>query len=77
MGFKVICSFADSKDNNHIYNVGDIYPRDGFMADDERINALSTNENRHGTVFIEKVKDNDDSRTSKPNSRRFGNRAEK
>lgn len=77
MGFKVLYSFADREDNNHIYNVGDTYPRDGFVADDERINALSTTENRHGTVFIEKVKDNDDSRTSKSNSRRFGNRAEK
>ena len=77
MGYKVICSFADRTDNNHIYNVGDIYPRDGFTADDETINALSTTENRHRTVFIEKVRDNDDSGTSKPNSRRFGNRTEK
>lgn len=77
MGYKVIRGFADRTDNNYVYNVGDSYPRDGFRASDDTIKTLSTTENRHNSVFIEKVKDNDDSRTSKSNSRRFGNRTEK
>lgn len=70
MGYKVIRDFADSSDNDYLYKVGDVYPRIGNTPDDETINRLSTTENPHKLIFIEKVKDNDNSRTSRTGTRR-------
>lgn len=55
--FKVIYKFKDLKDNNHIYEVGDDFPRKGAKATDERIKELSSNLNKIGKPLIKKVEE--------------------
>ena len=54
---KVIKYFEDLQDNEYPYNVGDIYPRSGVDASENRIEELSTNSNRQGQPLIEFVED--------------------
>lgn len=56
MPYKVIKLFADLQDGNHIYNVGDTFPRDGATASDERISELSGRDNLQGVPLIAEVK---------------------
>lgn len=56
MMYKVIKSFADLKDNNHTYNVGDSFPRAGVDVSEERFAELSGRQNKQGVPLIEKVK---------------------
>ena len=53
--YKVICRFADLKDNNHIYEVGDKYPRKGAETSDERNEELSGKDNKIGEPLIKKI----------------------
>ena len=43
--FTVLSEFADLQDGNHIYRVGDEYPRKGYSPTDERVAELSTGKN--------------------------------
>lgn len=53
--YRVLSKFADLKDYNHIYNVGDIYPREGMLPTPERVEELSSRKNRLRIPLIEKV----------------------
>jgi hypothetical protein len=53
--YRVIEKFADLKDYNHIYEVGDIYPREGMLPLPERVAELSSNRNRLRTPLIEEI----------------------
>ena len=55
--YRVIKYFTDLQDNNHEYNVGDIYPRNKKKVSASRIKELSTDENRRGIPLIEKVEE--------------------
>lgn len=50
--YKVLCSFADLKDDKYIYAVGDTYPREGYEPDKERIKELCGSENAFGKPII-------------------------
>lgn len=50
--YKVIKSFTDLQDNNHLYKEGDTYPRKGFDVLPSRIKELSTTANRRGEILI-------------------------
>lgn len=52
--YRVIKSFEDLQDDNHKYNVGDVYPYDGKEVRDSRINELSTSKNKRGIPLIVK-----------------------
>ncbi len=54
--YKVVIDFADLQDGDHVYHVGDIFPRDGAEASEERIAELASADNRRGVVLIEPVK---------------------
>ena len=54
--YKAIAYFTDLQDNGHIYRAGDVFPRSGFEATEERINELSSNENRRGKPLIAEAK---------------------
>lgn len=56
--YEVIRYFEDLKDNNYPYNVGDIFPHDGFSVSKERIKELSGSENRQRTPLIKKILEN-------------------
>lgn len=49
---KVIIAFADLQDDGHIYNVGDEYPRAGVTVSEERLEELSSTNNRIGAALI-------------------------
>ena len=55
--YRVIKYFTDLQDNNHEYNVGDIYPHNKKKVSASRIKELSTDKNRQGVPLIEKVEE--------------------
>ncbi len=50
--YKVIKLFADLQDGNHVYNVGDEFPRKGVSVTDARIAELAGSNNKQGTPLI-------------------------
>lgn len=57
MKYTVLSEFADLQDGNHIYRVGDEYPREGYTPKDERVDELSTGKNLLHKPLIQKVED--------------------
>lgn len=55
--YKVIKLFADLQDNNHVYNIGDVFPRSGVEVTEERLAELASSNNKQGVPLIEKVED--------------------
>ena len=53
--YRVIKAFRDLKDNNHVYYVGDTFPRNGVEVGAERIAELSSDKNLQGVPLIEEV----------------------
>ena len=53
--YKVIERFMDLQDDNHIYEVGDAYPRKGAGPTPERIRELASNSNKIGKQLIEEI----------------------
>jgi hypothetical protein len=53
--YKVIKLFADLQDNNHVYRIGDVFPRSGVEATEERLAELASCNNKQGVPLIEKV----------------------
>ena len=43
--FKALEYFTDLLDGEYAYNVGDVYPREGYTPSPERIEELSTDKN--------------------------------
>lgn len=60
MTYKVIKYFTDLQDNDHEYNVGDLFPRDGKEVSEERLTELSTKNNRQSKALIERVQEHVD-----------------
>lgn len=57
MMYKVIKFFTDLQDNNHPYNVGDIFPHEGIEVTEERLVELSSSNNKQGKPLIEIVEE--------------------
>ena len=60
MIYKVIEKFKDLKDNNHIYELNDIYPRKDIKLEDipqKRIKELTTKKNKIGKILIKEIKE--------------------
>ena len=53
--YKVIKFFTDLQDNNHTYNVGDTFPREGLKVSQSRLNELTGPNNKQRKPLIEKV----------------------
>lgn len=53
--YEVIRYFEDLQDNNHPYNVGDIFPHDGLMVNEERFKELSGSNNKQHKPLIRKI----------------------
>ena len=50
--YRTIVYFEDLQDDSHPYNVGDVYPREGFTPSDKRIKELATDKNIRGIPLI-------------------------
>lgn len=57
MSYKVIHRFTDLQDFNHLYNVGDLFPRIGMKVSQSRIDELASSKNKLKTPLIELEKD--------------------
>lgn len=55
--YKVIEHFTDLQDDNHSYNVGDEYPREGLSVLPSRLKELAGYKNRRGMPLIEEIPD--------------------
>lgn len=55
MAYKVVNYFTDLQDDNHEYNVGDVFPRSGKQVSEERLTELSNTSNRQGKPLVERV----------------------
>jgi len=53
MGYVVLKSFLDREDD-HLYKVGEKYPRDGYKPTKKRISDLASDKNAIGTPLIGK-----------------------
>lgn len=56
MKYEVIHFFTDLLDDNHAYNVGDSFPRDGMEVTEGRLKELSGTNNKQGVPLIKEVK---------------------
>lgn len=54
--FKVIVKFVDLQDDNHIYRVGDVFPRPNKKVSEARISELKSADNKRHRPLIEEVK---------------------
>ncbi|MBQ8929021.1 MAG: hypothetical protein IJ052_01345 [Oscillospiraceae bacterium] len=52
MDYTVIKRFSDLQDGNHVYEIGDAYPRAGVSPSPARIAELAGNKNRQKTPLI-------------------------
>lgn len=55
--YKVVKFFTDLQDNNHAYNAGDIFPREGVTVTEDRIAELAGSANKQGQPLIAEVKE--------------------
>lgn len=53
--YRVVSSFKDLKDDDHIYLVGEEFPRKGKRPSQERIDELLGSDNKQGRPVIEKI----------------------
>lgn len=64
--YKVINSFKDLEDNEHIYiKDKDIYPREGLEPTKKRIKELSSAKNKIGKILIEKIENKEETEENK------------
>lgn len=63
MSYEVIEMFTDLQDGEHLYNVGDEYPRTGYKPSTKRIDELSGANNKRGKPLIEVVQESTQSVT--------------
>lgn len=68
--YEVVNDFYDSKNDNHLYEVGDKYPISGYKPTKARIEELAKGKNKYGKVFIKEVQTNpaDDGNTPDPDN---------
>ena len=52
MLYRVVKYFTDMQDNDHPYNPGDIFPRNGVSVSEKRIAELAGSDNRQGVPLI-------------------------
>lgn len=53
--YQAIEYFTDLQDDNYAYNIGDVYPREGVVASEDRLKELSSADNKRGRALIELV----------------------
>lgn len=53
--YRAIEHFVDLQDERTEYNPGDVYPREGSIISEERLNELASADNKRHRPVIEKV----------------------
>jgi len=57
MSYEVVVTFTDLQDGEHLYNVGDEYPRTGYKPSTKRIDELLGANNKRGKPLIKAVQE--------------------
>ena len=65
MKYRVVNKFIDTKDNNTLYEVGDIYPKTDYKPTKTRIAELSKKHKKYNCVFIEPIEETKEEPSSK------------
>lgn len=68
--YEVIKGFMDLQDDNHLYEVGQTYPRTGYKPSTKRIDELLSANNKRGKPLIKAVQESVQSVTEKPKRRK-------
>jgi hypothetical protein len=74
VGYQVINEFIEKEHENVLYKQGEVYPKDGFQADPERVSFLQTSNNRYKKAFLghELIEEEDtDGKVSEVDSEQF------
>ena len=58
--YQVVRAFYDSKNKNHLYEVGDGYPVEGYKPTKKRIEELVNGTSKNGKVYLEEVAEDED-----------------
>lgn len=67
----VIYPFYDLEDESeHVYNVGDSFPREGHKVTKERLKELSSDENKIGKPLIEVIVEEKGEETEKKTTKK-------
>ena len=53
--YEVIRQFCDREQSDHIFEVGDKYPLEGYTPSKERISNLANGNNEYGEIYIKSV----------------------
>ncbi len=60
MSYIVLTKFADLTDNKHLYEAGDMFPREGLEVDEKRLQELCSRNNRMWKAVIKEIADDPD-----------------
>ncbi len=63
--YKVLNKFKEKYHNNHIYKVGDVYPKQGEKLNKTRAEYLSKLNDEYKVVFLEEIKEVKQTRAKK------------
>lgn len=64
--YKVIEYFEDLQNDNKAYNVGDVFPAEGFSVSRERIEELASDKNRRKKPLIREIQEKPKKKKAKP-----------
>lgn len=57
MKYIVLAMFTDLQDDNHKYEKGDVFPRDGKKVTKKRVTELSSSKNKRGVPLIKPIEE--------------------
>lgn len=55
--YLVIRRFHDTVNIDHVYEVGDTYPVDGYKPTKARINKLLNGTNKYGQIYLQELEE--------------------
>ncbi|OME59479.1 hypothetical protein [Paenibacillus odorifer] len=58
--YRVIRKFKDLKHDEYVYQIGDMYPKEGIDVSKARLKELSTTKNKYKKIYIEEIADTTD-----------------
>lgn len=64
--FKAIINFKDLRDNGTAYKIGDVYPRNGYIPFEGRVEELAGASNKLGKPVIEYIENEPETVQAEP-----------
>lgn len=70
MKYPVLNDFIEKYHNDALYKKGDLYPKDGFEADPERVKYLQSDKNQYKIPFLDSALEEEETEDSEVNKER-------